>query len=257
MACSALTLMSWLAVAVAPSSGVSISVLLAGGVHSSGDFLDEKHTALVRERPMFAVYALINNVACERCGTSKSFLEEARKCLPKSVNLKTPVCMREEQYLKEYGENAPGVLKCYQEVLSMKADQLQCLLEANHLEESPHYDINQATEQQTTDTWHPHVSTDEKKPISEDTDADTTYSRDGIADQFSADTTTDASARFNYDYDYKSPQPWTPYTYGTTTTRYWAEVLLRELLSRGTQKTTIYTPPTEYDYYYYNGNSYQ
>ncbi|XP_077553402.1 uncharacterized protein LOC144168257 [Haemaphysalis longicornis] len=115
MACSSLALMSWLAVAVAPSSGVSISVLMAGGVHSSSDFLDAKHAALVRERPMFAVYALINNVACERCGTSKSFLKQARKCLPKSVNLKTPVCMREEQYLKEYTASSTSCMRLYRE----------------------------------------------------------------------------------------------------------------------------------------------
>lgn len=251
MVCSVLKLKSWLAVAAAFSSGAITSVLLAGGVHSSSDFLDAKHMEMVTKRPMFAVYALINNVACERCGTSKSFLEQARKCLPKSVNLKTPVCMREEQYLKEYGDNAPGVLKCYQEVLSLKADQLHCLLEANHLEESPRYDINQAPEQQTTATWYPHVSTrmamDDQKPINDDTDADTPNSKDGIADEFRADTAADASARYNYDYDYK---PYTYYSRTTeTTTMYWFEEWLREVVASTEAPKRKYNP-YEYDYNY-------
>lgn len=99
--------------------------------------MDEEYAKIARERPTFAVYALINNVACERCYMNASFLDKAKKCLPRSVNLKTKTCLSEEQYLLEYGDNAMGIVRCYVKRLRMELKQLYCLLRANELSQNP------------------------------------------------------------------------------------------------------------------------
>ncbi|KAL3219407.1 hypothetical protein MRX96_030425 [Rhipicephalus microplus] len=91
---------------------------------SKADYgMDEEYAKIARQRPTFAVYALINNVACERCYMNASFLDKARKCLPRSVNLRTKTCLSEEQYLLEY--------RCYVKRLRMELKQLYCLLPHN------------------------------------------------------------------------------------------------------------------------------
>lgn len=103
--------------------------------------LAAEYMKLVRERPKFVVYALINNVACGRCGTTSLFLEEARVCLPRSVNLKKTICLKEEQYLLEYGDNAMGIVRCYLKTLRMGVERVQCLMKANELDLSPGLNI--------------------------------------------------------------------------------------------------------------------
>lgn len=99
--------------------------------------LAPEYAKIVQERPHFGVYALINNVACERCGMKARNLQKASSCLPKNVDAKKPVCMHEEQYLLEYGDKATDLLECYINYLEVKLEQLYCLLKANEVDEKP------------------------------------------------------------------------------------------------------------------------
>nr|XP_050043226.2 sarcoplasmic reticulum histidine-rich calcium-binding protein-like [Dermacentor andersoni]XP_054932016.1 sarcoplasmic reticulum histidine-rich calcium-binding protein-like [Dermacentor andersoni]XP_054932017.1 sarcoplasmic reticulum histidine-rich calcium-binding protein-like [Dermacentor andersoni] len=141
MLCAWFTRLDVLVVAVMSSSMVRATGV--GGAESSKTEygIDEEYVKLARERPTFAVYVLINNVACERCRMNASFLDKARKCLPRSVNLKTKICLREEQYLLEYGDNVMGIVRCYVKSLHMKLETLYCLLRANELAENPGLDV--------------------------------------------------------------------------------------------------------------------
>lgn len=247
MVCCGLKHESWLAVATALSTGAVTSLFLAAVVHSSNQYLDPKHTELVRKRPLFAVYALINNVACERCGTSKSLLEQVRNCLPRTVNLQKPVCMREEQYLKEYGENAVGVIECYRENLFMKPDQLQCLLDANHMEKSPGYPIT-PNMKETKVTMRPEVVTtmrlDQPRksfPVRKPSKVHTKYSRI-MDDPNRPYYTTSDSLNYNFDDGSSNRWPWTEYPLYRTTQRrrrvtiHWLEEILREEIKKRQQQ---------------------
>ncbi|KAL1484624.1 hypothetical protein MTO96_032489, partial [Rhipicephalus appendiculatus] len=64
-----------------------------------------------------------------RCGVKAKSLQKASSCLPKNVDAKKPVCMREEQYLLEY--------ECYINYLEVKLEQLYCLLKANEVDKTP------------------------------------------------------------------------------------------------------------------------
>lgn len=141
MLCAWLTWAGVLIVAVMPSS--VLCAASGSGVQSSQTAynIEEEYVKLARERPTFAVYALINNVACERCRMNASFLDKAKKCLPRSVNLKTKTCITEEQYLLEYGDNAMGIVSCYVKRLHMTLEKLYCLLRANELMENPGLDV--------------------------------------------------------------------------------------------------------------------
>lgn len=99
--------------------------------------LAPEYAKIVQERPQFGVYALINNVACERCGMKARNLQKASSCLPKNVDAKKPVCMHEEEYLLEYGDKAMDLLECYVNYLEVKLEQLYCLLKANEVDKNP------------------------------------------------------------------------------------------------------------------------
>lgn len=107
--------------------------------------LAPEYARIIQERPHFGVYALINNVACERCGMKARSLQKASSCLPENVDAKKPVCMGEEQYLLEYGDNAMDLLDCYINYLEVKLEQLYCLLKANEVDKTPGLSTTPAT----------------------------------------------------------------------------------------------------------------
>ncbi|KAH6938409.1 hypothetical protein HPB50_009139 [Hyalomma asiaticum] len=152
------TWLSWVSVLVAAVLSSKVVPVASGDRLSTSKAaygMNEEHAKLTRERPTFAVYALINNVACERCFTNASFLDKAKKCLPRSVNLKTKTCLREEQYLLEY--------RCYVKRLRMKMEQLYCLLRANEL--SPNPGLNVApTEASPDSTAEPLIRWPSRRP---------------------------------------------------------------------------------------------